>query len=173
MAYDIITQQGDRPGQWMWIKIGLLGLLLCWSIQLHCKADSCMHVHTTFSKQSNFVLQKHTAVGLIRIRHARAYSKWNLDRDARDARVHVHTLFFWLSCHFLSGCHVYCCGWMQWWNGCIAVYTCMVRYSQGKIIQVVAQGQHVIVCYSQKYIIYGYVTGGVFWPYKPLPGRDL
>jgi len=35
MACDIITQQGGvggRPGQWTWIKIDLLGLLLCWSI---------------------------------------------------------------------------------------------------------------------------------------------
>jgi len=35
MAYDVIIQQGGvgvRPGQWTWIKIGLLGLLLCWSI---------------------------------------------------------------------------------------------------------------------------------------------
>jgi len=34
----------------------------------------------------------YTAVGLLCTRHARACCKWNLDKDARDARVHVGLL---------------------------------------------------------------------------------
>jgi len=44
----------------------------------------------------------------------------------------------------------------------------MVHYSQGeKIGQLVAQGQRVIVYYSRRYVICGYGTSRVFWPYKP------
>jgi len=56
---------------------------------------------------------------------------------------------------------------MQQWNGCTTVYTCTVRYSRGKIGWLVVQGQHVIVPYSWKYVVCGYITSGVFWPYKP------
>jgi len=158
----------------------------------------------------------YTSVGLICTRHARGYSKWNLDGDTTEGRVHVGLLgiqqppHVWcdsvaavstawvialatvrlqpapcfkiwdrgqmhylctLTClavisHYLSGCYVCCCGRMQQWNGCIAVYTHMVRYSRGNISQLVAQEQCVIVCYSWMYIC-GYITSRVFWPYVP------
>ena len=47
------------------------------------------------------------------------------------------------------------------------MYTRTIHYSRGKIGQLVAQGQHVIVHYNRKYGMSRCVESRLFWPYKP------